>query len=521
LSPSPTVVLTSPSTEMSEYDDNHVMSFGAAFSKPWFVPRSAMRGRVYKPPRSRGGVVERAPLGLRRLEALLLGARVGGVAIADPDRLGSVVGPETKVIGVSAKDPLGMGYVSLTYSSIMGFGPAINRLEFERLMGKVSELRARYGLKVVMGGPGVWQVRRAEGEGSRFPIDFFFEGPAEANGADAISKIIAGGATPHVVQGIPAEAEDVPRIMGPTLYGSVEVSRGCGRGCAFCSPTMQRRWSRPVGEIIADVEVNLKAGVSDVLLVTEDILGYGASGPDFTPNAGAVGALFGALRGCGGVKTLQATHANLASVKADPRLAEAVAADLLEKAVYLHRGRRVASTEVGIETGSPRLFRRHMAGKCRPFSPDDWQDIVLSSLGFLEDREWVGVGTVIVGMPDETEDDTRQTQRLIDEIVAAGLRTMVIPILFVPLGSCSLRDGAAASFDRLTDGQIGIFTSAWEQNIRQWGAEFFRTPPYNSFISRKAVKHGSRILQRLKYSRSEQWRSAITGTAIRELAKVA
>ncbi|HPC27664.1 MAG TPA: hypothetical protein PKX17_02955, partial [Candidatus Methanomethylicus sp.] len=65
MSASPTVVLTSPSTEMSEYDDNHVMSFGAAFSKPWFVPRSAMRGRVYKPPRSRGGVVERAPLGLR------------------------------------------------------------------------------------------------------------------------------------------------------------------------------------------------------------------------------------------------------------------------------------------------------------------------------------------------------------------------------------------------------------------------------------------------------------------------
>jgi len=210
------------------------------------------------------------------------------VAIADPDRLDCVVGPETGVIGVSAKDPQGMGYVSLTYSSIMGFGPAINKLEFELLMETVSALKARYGLKVIMGGPGVWQLRRADA--GRFPIDFFFDGPAEANGADAIRKIIAGESVPEVIPGIPAEAENVPRITGPTLYGAVEVSRGCGRGCAFCSPTMQRRWSRPVEEIAADAQLNLKASVADVLLVTEDILGYGASGPDFMPNSGAVKA---------------------------------------------------------------------------------------------------------------------------------------------------------------------------------------------------------------------------------------
>jgi radical SAM superfamily enzyme YgiQ (UPF0313 family) len=38
------------------------------------------------------------------------------------------------------------------------------------------------------------------------------------------------------------------------------------------------------------------------------------------------------------------------------------------------------SGQTGIETGSPRLIKDHMMGKCKPFKPEDWPHVVTNAL---------------------------------------------------------------------------------------------------------------------------------------------
>jgi len=518
---SPPIVLTSPSTEMSDYGGNYVIPFAAGFSKPWFLPRFFLKERFFKPVPSSSLEVAIAPLGLRRLEADLVksGFQLEDIAVVHPDQLKKAVGPNTKVIGISSKDPLGLGYVSLTYSSVLDLGDPMNKLEFKRLMSDAEEAKQKYGAKIVVGGPGSWQLLRPEAK-DLFEIDSIFIGEGDVTGPEVFWKIVEGRDLPKVIEGKQAYIGDISPIIRPSIYGAVEISRGCGRGCAFCSPTMQRRRVIPIETIAREVELNVSYGLHGVLLVTEDVFMYGCKNADFTPNREAVKALFEALMPIKGLDFIQVTHANLAAINADKALARHVAELLREKSKYSLQGQHVATVEVGIETGSPRLFERYMAGKCKPFKPHEWPNIVLSSLSFMEDCYWIALATILTGLPSETDEDTEHTIKLIENIENTGLKAFLVPLTFVPLGTCSLRDVALKSFNDLTERQIDIFALAWEHNIRVWGPDFFRSPPYTSYWAKLGFKLVSSLLYNLKYKRSDKWRKAIANRIFEALKQV-
>jgi radical SAM superfamily enzyme YgiQ (UPF0313 family) len=507
---------------MSEYGGNLVIPFAAGFSKPWFLPRYFLKKSFFKPVPSNSLEAAVAPLGLRRLEADLVksGFQLKDMAVVHPDQLKKVVGPTTKVIGVSSKDPLGLGYVSLTYSSVLDLGDPINKLEFERLMNDAEQAKQKYGTKIVVGGPGSWQLLRPEAKDLFEAADLIFIGEGDVTGPEVFWKLVEGKDLPKVIEGRQANVSDISPIMRPSIYGAVEISRGCGRGCAFCSPTMQRRKIIPIETIAREVELNVSYGLHDVLLVTEDVFMYGGSSSDFVPNRKAVEALFEALAPLKGVDSVQVTHANLASVKADKTLARHVAELLREKSKYSLQGKRVATVEVGIETGSPKLFERHMAGKCKPFKPSEWPNIVLSSLSFMEDCDWIALATILIGLPGETEEDIEHTIKLIENIEDMGLKTFLVPLTFVPLGTCSLRDAALKSFNDLSERQVEVFASAWEHNIKVWGPDFFKSPPYTSYWAKMLFKLASALLYNLKYKRSDEWRRTIANRIFEALKQV-
>lgn len=519
--PSPLVVLTSPSTEMSDYEGSHIMAFAAGFSKPWFMPRFYLKKTFFKPVPSNSFEAELAPLGLRKLEADLVksGFKHEDIAVVHPDKLKDAVGSETKVIGISAKDPLGLGYVSLTYSSILNLGEPINKAEFRRLMKEAKRAKQKFGAKIAVGGAGSWQLLRPEAT-SLYDVDCIFIGEGDATGPEVLRKLVKSEDTPRIVEGKQASLEDISPIIRPTIYGAVEISRGCGRGCAFCSPTMQRRRVMPLEMVLHEVELNVSHGQRDVLLVTEDIFMYGCNSSDFIPNRDAVNGLFSALTEREGISSIQVTHANLAAIRADKELASSVGHILREKSEYKLAGKQVATIEVGIETGSPRLFKKHMAGKCKPFKPEEWPRIVLSSLSFMEEQEWAALATILVGLPGETDEDARHTVELIENIEDQSLNTFLVPLIFVPLGTCGLREAAYASFNDLTEIQAEIFALAWEHNIRVWGPDFFNTPSYKSYWARLGFKAASSILYYLKYKRSDKWRRTIADRIIKALDKV-
>jgi len=280
---------------------------------------------------------------------------------------------------------------------------------------------------------------------------------------------------------------------------------------------MIRRKVIPIETISREVELNVSNGSRDILLVTEDIFMYGGNSPDFTPNRDAVEALFEALMAIKGVESIQVTHANLAAVNANKALAGHIAELLREKSKYSLRGKKVATIEVGIETGSPRLLKRHMAGKCKPFKPNEWPSIVLSSLSFMEERDWVSLATMLVGLPGETDEDTADTIKLIENIRGMGLKTFLVPLIFVPLGTCSLRQTAVKSFNELSEKQVDVLALAWEHNIKVWGPDFFKSPPYTSYWAKLGFKLATSVLYNLKYKRSDKWRRAIASRIIEAL----
>ena len=154
------IVLTASAVEMSDFRLNPFKAFLGGFPLP--LPPFLLRKLLYPPiPDNPDGTARFAPYGLRKVEALLM-EEFGeeNVATVYPSQLGRFVGPDTKVVGISTMDPLGIGFVSRTYTSIMGLtGRPITRIEFEKLLSHPA-LRA-YGPKVVVGGSGAWQIVKA------------------------------------------------------------------------------------------------------------------------------------------------------------------------------------------------------------------------------------------------------------------------------------------------------------------------------------------------------------------------
>ena len=130
------IVLTASATEMSDFFNNPFIAFVGGFGKGP-IPLSYVRKTLYPHTgRKPDGQAKFAPYGLRKVESILLqgGFSPQDIAVAHPDDLQNFIGPETKVVGISSMDPTGMGYVSKTYSSIVGGGEPMNAIEFRKLV---------------------------------------------------------------------------------------------------------------------------------------------------------------------------------------------------------------------------------------------------------------------------------------------------------------------------------------------------------------------------------------------------
>jgi ribosomal protein S12 methylthiotransferase len=73
-----------------------------------------------------------------------------------------------------------------------------------------------------------------------------------------------------------------PRVaIGRAPYAYVKIAEGCDMGCAFCAiPQFRgRHRSRPLRDIVAEVEGLARRGVQEAILVSQDTLAYGRDLP--------------------------------------------------------------------------------------------------------------------------------------------------------------------------------------------------------------------------------------------------
>jgi len=471
------VVLTADRTLMSEYRGGIFLGFSAC------VPKGLIPNWLYfsmfcpSVPVNEDGSVKYAPCGTRKIEAALLdyGFKRKDVIVAHPEHLDKVVGSRTKVIGITETDPLGIGPATSTFTQLFD-GEAYMNIKFRELLSH-SAIK-RYKPRIIVGGPGAWQLEDKEIR-SNLGIDCVVIGEGEKVVGPLFKRAVDGEALPEVVHGNVAATDEIPLIKEATIDGIVEVARGCGRGCEFCVPTLQRYRCLSIRDILKEVEVNLRAGRRP-LLHAEDVLRYKAKGLEV--NGEAVIELFKTVRSYPGVNAVAMSHFALSSIASAPEVVE-------EISNILDAGKRGGwlSGQTGLETGSPRLIREFMKGKCKPFEPEDWPQVVIDAFEVMSRNCWVPCATLIIGFPDETEKDVDLTVDLIEEL--KSFKSLIVPLFLVSMGG--LKDKTESfTVEKMTPKRSELFLKCWEHNIK-WGQTLLQ----EYFLTKSGVKgYGLRFL---------------------------
>ncbi len=379
-----------------------------------------------------------APLGLRRIEAALRdgGFDADAVAVVDERHLDHAIGAATRVVAISSGDPLGLGMNSSTMCAIAGGRPYSEAL-FRKVLGKARRRIAASGrnVKLVVGGPGAWQLASHPDALHALGIDHVVSGYAEGGIAELFRAIIQGEGVPEVIVGQDVSARSVPRIRGASTMGVVEISRGCGLGCSFCTIGRSPMRHLPVETIVADVETNVNSGNANVALLSEDFFRYGAEGVKARPQE--VVRMLDAIRRVPGVRLIQIDHANVLSV-----------AQFTDEELVDVRGRVVGTTgvrypwvNVGIETASARLLRENGGTAKMGGLAAHWPDACAEQVRRLCRAGFFPMASLVIGLPGETADDVRATREWVRSL--ANERLSVFPMLHAPIDGHSplgLRD---------------------------------------------------------------------------------
>jgi len=254
-------------------------------------------------------------------------------------------------------------------------------------------------------------------------IDALVEGEGELVAPSLFRDAIDGKDLPRTLEGGTVPADSIPRIAGPTINGTVEISRGCGRGCEFCNPNM--RLVRHVSQerILEEVKLNLASGHDKITLHAEDVLRYRAKG--MIPSREKVVQIFSEVVKL--TENVGISHLALSSALIEPKLVEDIS-----EITGASGGERHLYCQTGIETGSPELVSKHMKGKAKPYSPEKWPEVVRESFKLLQENNWIPCGTLVMGMPGERASDVMRTIELIRDL--REFRSLIVPLFFVPLG---------------------------------------------------------------------------------------
>jgi tRNA-2-methylthio-N6-dimethylallyladenosine synthase len=193
-----------------------------------------------------------------------------------------------------------------------------------------------------------------------------------------------------------APSRAATRARGVSAF--VTVQEGCDKFCTFCVVPYTRgaEMSRPVAEIIAEVERLADAGVREITLIGQNVNAYHGDGPD--GRASTLGDLLHRIADVPGIARVRYTTSHPCDM--DDSLI-AAHRDLPALMPYLH---------LPVQSGSDRILtamnRRHTRAdylaaiaRVRAAQP---------AMAFSSD--------FIVGFPGETDDDFEATLSLVDEV---------------------------------------------------------------------------------------------------------
>ena len=80
-------------------------------------------------------------------------------------------------------------------------------------------------------------------------------------------------------------------------------------------------------------------------------------------------------------------------------------------------GNHPGYVETGLEIVSLHLVKSIMPGKVKPYTIEEWSDVIDNALGILDDSHWFTVASMMMtSLPKETEQDVIESIRFIDSM---------------------------------------------------------------------------------------------------------
>ncbi len=502
-------VLVSDATLMRDYRNFPLLAFAPCAPSNIF-PHFLFEYIGGPPAPNDNGRASRAPLAVRRIEACLLKEyNESQVAVAHPNYVENFIDNDTKIIGVYTMDPKGLGPLTMTFTNGRNSTPIVE-VEFNRLMKKIDaarKLRAPRA-KIVVGGPGSWELWYVQNEIEELGIDHIFQGEAEDIVVELFEQLYEDSLGKRFCYGFQSFDEkfhkkmepdgkeifvtrnligkqfptldEIPEIRGPTMGGLVEVMRGCGIGCDFCEVTLRpNRYFSPE-RVAREILVNVKQGLENAWLQSDEIFAYQHS-HNFVPNEEALTELFDNVMSV--ASTSNPTHGRISIPAAYPELVAK-----LSRILKVTKARPIG-IQVGLETGSDELARKHMPNKTLPLKvgPDgSWPEIIRDGLVTLNKYHWAPAFTVQVGQLEETPEDNWMTVGMINDLSNADLNFTVTPMINVPLGLLKTKGGFYNLYERLDASQAAVIYACFRHLTKMAKRNAFLLAKGN-FLSRAAL----------------------------------
>ncbi len=481
-------VLVSDTTLSRTYRNVPLLDFMAS------APTSKLPGSIYSfmkgpAPASVDGRAAFAPYSIRKLEAALLKEnRREDVVVAQETHVQDFVDEDTEIIGVSTMDPLGLGPLTMSYSVFFETSaPAYVYKEFRDLLALINKVRKGKKAKLLVGGPGVWELTVHPDEMEKNGIDYAFQGEADDIASDLFRYVSESGSErneffkgfqtfdEHFHKSWMADErfisryqfskqfptlDDIPDIVGPTVKGMVEVMRGCGIGCDFCEVTLRPLRYYPPERVRREIQINLAAGMANAWLHSDEFFAY-QHGRNFVPNEEALMDLLTTVMSTRGLGHTNPTHGRISIPAAYPELMKK-----LGRAIRAGPDNWIG-LQVGVETGSDRLAALHMPNKTLPLKvgPDgSWAGIVWDGTRVMNENYWRPAFTVQVGQAGETPEDNWETVALINRMSNSRLGNghpfefTITPMQNVPLGLLKSRDFSSLKLD---ESQLAVYYACY------------------------------------------------------------
>jgi tRNA-2-methylthio-N6-dimethylallyladenosine synthase len=200
----------------------------------------------------------------------------------------------------------------------------------------------------------------------------------------------------------------LPARRSRPFQGWLQISVGCNCACSYCivPSTRGREVSRPLAELVAEVETMAADGVKEITLLGQNVNSYGRdlpgapalSGAGARPTRASFAELLRLLDGIEGIERIRYTSPHPKDMREDVIRAHAELHSVCE---HIH---------LPLQSGSSRVLKAMR----RTYDRDRYLDRVAMIREHVPD---VALTTdVIVGFPGESERDFDQTLEVVEEV---------------------------------------------------------------------------------------------------------